>query len=287
MSSRHVVSHLAFAVAALSLATAAQAVELDKSAVIYVTPDQFKWRDPTMAATTNSTNLYGDPTKTGGIYIYINKFKPGRCGNAHHHPNDRYITVIEGAGYGGTGPVVDPAHATRMPKGSFRIDHAMKVHWDGTKEESGAYLITGIGPATNIEDAKSNAAWSGGDPTALTIKTPDQIVWKDNGTNKTALLVGDTEKPGLYLQMYTWKKGNFSRPHFHPNDRFITVLEGTWWVGTGNKFDPANLTVGMKPGTFVTHFGKGVHWDGAKDEDTTILVIGEGPATGTRVEEAK
>jgi hypothetical protein len=37
----------------------------------------------------------------------------------------------------------------------------------------------------------------------------------------------------------------------------------------------------------VTHFGKGVHWDGAKDEDTTLLIIGEGPATGTLVEAAK
>jgi hypothetical protein len=100
---------------------------------------------------------------------------------------------------------------------------------------------------------------------------------------------GDPDKPGLYVQMLTWLKGNhFSRPHFHPNDRFITVLSGTWWVGTCHKFDPDNLTVPMKAGTFVTHFGKGgVHWDGAKDEDTTLLVIGEGPATGTLVEAAK
>jgi hypothetical protein len=41
-----------------------------------------------------------------------------------------------------------------------------------------------------------------------------------------------------------------------------------------------NLTDPMKASTFVTHFGKGVHWDGAKDEDTTLLIIGEGPATG-------
>jgi quercetin dioxygenase-like cupin family protein len=88
--------------------------------------------------------------------------------------------------------------------------------------------------------------------------------------------------------MLTWKKGNFSRPHFHPNDRYIYVLEGTWWVGTGNKFDPDNLTVPMKAGTYVTHFAKGVHWDGAKaDEDATIILIGNGPATNTRVEEAK
>jgi hypothetical protein len=42
----------------------------------------------------------------------------------------------------------------------------------------------------------------------------------------------------------------------------------------------------MKPGTFVTHFAKGVHWDGAKDEDTTLIIIGEGRDTA-RAGEAK
>ena len=152
----------------------------------------------------------------------------------------------------------------------------------------GARLITGIGPATNIETPKVAGPWAGGDPSAVTIKLPDQIEWKDNGPNKTVTLAGDPTKEGLYVQMLTWKKGNFSRPHSHPNDRYIYVLEGTWWVGTGDKFDPDNLTVPMKAGTYVTHFAKGVHWDGAKaDEDATVLLIGNGPATNTRVEEAK
>ena len=124
-------------------------------------------------------------------------------------------------------------------------------------------------------------------PAALTYKLPDQIEWKGTGGNRNAVLVGDPEKPGLYIVINKWLAGNnFSRPHFHPNDRFITVLKGTWWVGTGNKFDPAN-TVPMPAGTFVTHFGKQVHWDGAKDEDAILLIVGEGPATSTRVEEAK
>jgi hypothetical protein len=55
------------------------------------------------------------------------------------------------------------------------IDHATKVHWDGTKEESGAYLIAGIGPATNIESVKTDGPWAGGDPSAVTIMLPDQI----------------------------------------------------------------------------------------------------------------
>jgi hypothetical protein len=43
----------------------------------------------------------------------------------------------------------------------------------------------------------------------------------------------------------------------------------------------------MPAGTFVTHFGKQVHWDGAKHEDAVLLVVDAGPATITRAEEAK
>src|SRR3954471_13628479 len=86
------------------------------------------------------------------------------------------------------------------------------------------------------------------DPAAVTFKTPDQIEWKDpTGASgaKSAVLVGDPSKPGLYVVMVKWLPGNFSKPHFHPNDRFIRVVSGTWWVGTGPKFDPAN-TVPMR-----------------------------------------
>ena len=272
MTNRHALSHLTFAVAAatLILVTAGRAVELDPAAVAYVTPDQFKWRDPTDQAANNQTILHGDPNKPE-LYIYINKFKPGRFGNPHYHPNDRFITVIDGAAWRGTGSVLDSTHAARVPKGTFMIDHATKVHWDGTKEESGAYLIAGIGPATNIEVPKSNGPWAGGDPSAATIMLPDQIPWKDHGSFRLASLAGT----------------NFSRPHVHPGPLFTTVLSGTWWVGTGNKYDPANLTVPMKQGTFVTHFGNRVHWDGAKDEDVTLLIIGEGPVTTARVDETR
>src|SRR5260370_20371693 len=159
---------LAVTAAALGLVTAGRAVQRDPAAVAYVTPAKFKWRDPTDQVATNQTILLGDPNKPE-LYIYINKFKPGRFGNPHYHPNDRFITVIDGAAWRGTGPVLDPTHAARVPKGTFMIDHAAKVHWDGTKEEDVGYLIAGIGPATNIEVPKSNGAWAGGDPAASTI----------------------------------------------------------------------------------------------------------------------
>jgi hypothetical protein len=121
------------------------------------------------------------------------------------------------------------------------------------------------------------------DPKAVVFMLPDQINWgpvTPNG-NQQAVLFGDPTKPGLYGVMTKWLAGNhFSRPHFHPNDRFITVLSGTWWVGSGPDFDP-NTSVPMPAGSFVTHFGKQVHWDGAKDTDAVLLIVGEGPATTT------
>jgi quercetin dioxygenase-like cupin family protein len=124
-------------------------------------------------------------------------------------------------------------------------------------------------------------------PAALVYKLPDQIPWSpvDARGAQQAVVVGDPSKPGFYMVYTKWTKGShFSRPHFHPNDRYITVLQGTWWVGTGPKFDPEHATP-MPAGSFVTHFGKQVHWDGAKDEDAVLLIQGEGPATSTYVKE--
>ena len=55
-------------------------------------------------------------------------------------------------------------------------------------------------------------------------------------------------------------------------------------AGSGPKLDPANTTP-MPAGSFVTHFGKQVHWGGAKDDDAVLLIMGEGPATATAAEE--
>jgi quercetin dioxygenase-like cupin family protein len=123
-------------------------------------------------------------------------------------------------------------------------------------------------------------------PAAVAFKLPDQIPWSEPtpAGNKSALLAGDPSKEGLYVQMLTWLAGNhFSHPHYHPHDRFITVLKGTWWVGTGTKFDPDG-TVAMPAGTFVYHYGQQVHFDGAKNEDAVLLIVGEGPATSTPAE---
>src|SRR6266853_566881 len=103
-------------------------------------------------------------------------------------------------------------------------------------------------------------------PAAVIYKLPDQIPWSapDARGVQNAVVVGDPSKPGFYVVFTKWLKGNhFSRPHFHPD----------------------NGTTPMPAGSFVTHFGKQVHWDGAKDEDAVLMIMGEGPATSTAAEE--
>ena len=93
------------------------------------------------------------------------------------------------------------------------------------------------------------------DPGAATFKLPDQIPWGpvNPAGAQNAILTGDPAKEGLYIVMTKWNAGNhFSRPH-----------------------------LAMPAGTFVTHFGKQVHFDGAKTEDAVLLIVGEGPATAT------
>jgi hypothetical protein len=147
----------------------------------------------------------------------------------------------------------------------------------GQRAQSAAFAATLLLGLTTMSSAGEL------DPKAVVFKLPGQINWgpvTPNG-NQQAVLFGDPTKPGLCGVMTKWLAGNhFSRPHFHPNDRFITVLSGTWWVGSGPDFDP-NTSVPIPAGSFVTHFGKQVHWDGAKDTDAVLLIVGEGPATTT------
>ena len=124
------------------------------------------------------------------------------------------------------------------------------------------------------------------DPKAIAIQLPKEIKWvrTANGGAETAQVVGDPAKPGLYVVLQKWLPHNNSRPHFHPNDRYITVLSGTWWVGTGSHYN-YDTTTPLPAGSFVTHYGNQVHYDGAKDGDVILEIVGMGPETPTAAED--
>ena len=134
--------------------------------------------------------------------------------------------------------------------------------------------------------ASSLAAAAEPDPAVMKYTMPESLKWTESASYpglKSAVLHGDPSKPEQYVVRNRFSPNSFSRPHFHPNDRIIVVLSGTWWVGSGEKFDPGS-TKPMPPGSVVVHYGGKVHYDGAKDEPCEILIYGMGPATSTRVD---
>jgi hypothetical protein len=123
------------------------------------------------------------------------------------------------------------------------------------------------------------------DPKIMKYELPKDIKWTTSPSgNSTAVLYGDPSKPGMYIVLTKWSPGHMSRPHMHPNDRFITVISGTWWVGWGPKYDP-NSTFPMPAGSFVTHYGKQIHYDGAKDGEVLLQIVGMGPADSKAAEQ--
>jgi quercetin dioxygenase-like cupin family protein len=101
-----------------------------------------------------------------------------------------------------------------------------------------------------------------------------------------AVVEGDPSKPGTYVVRVRFEPHHFSMPHWHNTDRHIVVLKGTWYMGVGEKFDPATATP-MPPGSYVKHPAGAPHWDGAMDEEVVLQVIGEGPVTTDLVDKSK
>ena len=117
------------------------------------------------------------------------------------------------------------------------------------------------------------------DRNARDFKMPDQFEWKPrpNSTSQTVALFGDPAKPGLYAQLLKRGPDDWSQPHAHPNERIITVVAGTFLIGTGPKFDKKN-TVALGPGSVVRDIPNQMHYDGTGPEGATIEIIAMGPA---------
>jgi quercetin dioxygenase-like cupin family protein len=121
---------------------------------------------------------------------------------------------------------------------------------------------------------------------AFVLITPAEVQWRDipdsHGAQE-AVLLGDPKKQGMYVVRVKFPPHVMDAPHWHPNARYVTVLEGTWYAGTGNTFDVAKA-VPLKAGSLMLHPAKAVHWDGsAGNEPVIVQIVGEGPAQTVQV----
>ena len=115
----------------------------------------------------------------------------------------------------------------------------------------------------------------------------DQLTWRPTEGNtlgvETAIVEGDPSKPGYYLTINHFPPGVMSRPHYHPDERYVMVLKGTWYTDEGEVFRPKEA-VPLKPGDFMRHPKGGPHYDGGIDEDTWIAISGYGPTKATVID---
>ena len=132
------------------------------------------------------------------------------------------------------------------------------------------------------------------DPNKTFTKLPDQITWEAprNRPPKTveqALLWGNSSEPGLYYYLVKWYPGFMSAPHWYETDRLCVVVSGTWWVASGEDFEP-NDTVPMPAGSFIRRVARTPHYDGVKKagkEPAVIAICGMGPITYHLVDPSK
>jgi quercetin dioxygenase-like cupin family protein len=114
----------------------------------------------------------------------------------------------------------------------------------------------------------------------------DAIPWRASSLQQgaqMAVLAGDLTAPGLYIQRVKYPAGAITPAHYHPDDRHVVVLTGTWHAGFGDKADPAKARA-FKPGDYLMQPAGAVHFDGALDEDCIVQITGYGPTGITIVE---
>jgi hypothetical protein len=80
------------------------------------------------------------------------------------------------------------------------------------------------------------------EPLAATRLTPDEIKWEREPSGvQRASLVGDDKKPGMYMYRVRFPANHKVQPHFHPDERVVTVISGTLYVGYGEQFDESAM----------------------------------------------
>lgn len=120
----------------------------------------------------------------------------------------------------------------------------------------------------------------GADPVT---RLPTEIEFKEPlrpGSPPIAALYGHPVKPGLYVVRAKFPAGFKVMPHFHPDERTIVVLSGTFYFGYGEQWDESKMKAFPRD-SFLTEPPRTPHYAWAKDGEVIIQITGVGPSGAT------
>ena len=112
--------------------------------------------------------------------------------------------------------------------------------------------------------------------------TTEELKWRPGRVpgHEIAALMGDSSQPGPYVERVKFPANSISQAHSHPEARAYTIISGTWYVGYGDKFDPAKLKA-LPAGSFYTEPANVNHVSQIKEDGVVVQIVGSGP-TATR-----
>ncbi len=109
--------------------------------------------------------------------------------------------------------------------------------------------------------------------------TPDKVRWFTppyyNDGRQRAHLLGDSSEGGTWIDRVKIPSGARVLAHTHPQDEVVTVIEGTWYLGEGTKFDATKLK-SYPAGSFIVIPAGIPHFVAAKEGTVVVQLSGSG-----------
>jgi quercetin dioxygenase-like cupin family protein len=109
--------------------------------------------------------------------------------------------------------------------------------------------------------------------------TPEQVRWFTppyyTDGRQRAQLFGDSGRDGAWVDRVKIPAGARVLAHTHPLDELVTVIQGTWYLGAGDRFDPAKLKA-YPAGSFIVIPAGVPHFVAAKAGPVIVQVSGTG-----------
>ena len=113
----------------------------------------------------------------------------------------------------------------------------------------------------------------------VTALAPQDIRWFTppyyTDGRQRAYLRGDSSKGGDWIDRVRIPGASRVLAHTHPDDEIVTVIEGTWYLGIGGRFDETKLKA-YPAGSFIVIPADVPHFLATKEGPVIVQVSGHG-----------